>query len=963
LKPSPRLRSRWVCAPLAAALLLVLLFSAHSAPEAQASTSLRGVVLDENGSPVEDAAVRVWFGKALVATGITGADGRFDLEAEAGDHYVVYVLADDNATPGVDYLPLRAEVATSDRGELRFILVAAASLVLEGDIQFVESENLPLSIAYTVMNPTSEEVMDTGGVPLEYGSAPGSLSVFLGLPPSHLVVPAGVPFSVGVNCSLVVGSSRVYHRFKVDEPGHLLLERGERTALDVRRYSLPFNLGIVEALQSRVGSRMSGMESVGFYIAAERTTAVSAVRQLSDARYLYEEGRYVESFDAAKRSYLKLTQTLRDLGDLYGDAALSVHMLIFFFALASVAIAFMLADGGSTKLLGSAAVYAVTLAVLYLTYPGSIIIPAGRFLGSAVLSIASSLAAAALLPRLLRGRGRGGHVPVRNIVVPIFSIAKRSNRRRRLRFALTLVSISVLVMSFVALTSFSEGYGLVVSRIQGRRAPATGVLLRAPGYIAAEPVFMTEEDLASGWLDRQPESRAVSPKAENFPITQPVATLNGVPISGIVGIDPSVESAMMNLDAVVREGELPSEGGILISEVLRGDLGVNVGDSLTLSALGRPRMTVTLQGVFDDGAFSRLRDLDGSPYLPNKMVDATPAGGSPTFVLTSCDPSEIVVTHLSTALGMPLVGVTRVDIAVGDGVEVNAFAERLALERGYDAWFSSGDGVYFARLGSYLEGRGLPLLVPWAVVVLNVVVTMLNSMYERRREIRIFSSVGLNPAQIAAIFFAEASIIGVIAGGAGYLSGLALYKVMALLKLALEVHQKISAFWSLAAIGVAMTAVLMGTLAALRRSVILTPSLRRHWRIEDKRRSPSDPWEIPIPVKLPQEDVEGFVDFVVHALRALEDRPVRRTASIRVSGGAGEARQIGFVYKAAKSMEGGNFHTGNTIIVEERPEGTASVTLRSYGDENCVRVTGTLVRMIVMRWSTRRGSPGASSRL
>jgi len=940
-----------------AALQLVLLVAIHSSTAAQAAASLRGVVLDEGGSPVEGAVVSVWLGREPVASYRTGPDGRFDIGVEAGSRYVVYVFADDDATPGVDYLPARAEAAP-DGGELRFILAPAASLVFEGDVQFVESEGLPLSVVYVVLDPASGSAMRVDGFPLVYGSTPEGQSAFLGLEPSHLVVPAGLPFSVLVNCSVFVGSAPVARSFMADEPGHFTLGRGERVVVDVRRYSLPFNIGVVEERRGAVESRICEMESVGFYLAAERGKITSAVKLISEARYLYDEGRYIESFDAARRGYIALRHILADLTGLYDDAALSVYILIFFLAFSSTAMAFLLSNRDSVKLVGGAAVYAVTLAVLYLTYPGSVIVPLGRFAASAAIALAFSLTAAAFLPRLMRGRGGDGHVPVRNIIVPIFSIAKRGIRRRRLRFGLTLFSLTVLVMSFVALTSFSEGYGLVVSRVstEGR---ARGVLVRAAGYTEEDPVFMSPTDLGSGWLERQPEVEVASFKAENLPLLHPVISLNDALVFGVVGIDPSLETAITDLESTLIEGGLPSEGEVLISEVLRWELGAEVGDVLTLSG-----MRVTLAGVFDDDAFRRLRELDGSIYLPGKLVNTNPEGEVPNIVLQPCEPSEIVVAHLSTALRLPLVGVERVSIAVAEGVDVDAFAERLALERGYRAWSASADGVYFARLASYLEGKGLPLVVPWGIVVLNVVVTMLNSMYERRKEIHILSSVGLNPAQIAAVFVAEASITGVIAGGAGYLGGLGLYRAMALSGLALEVHQKVSAFWSLAAIGIAMTAVLMGALAALRSSVIITPSLMRRWRIAKRREHYTEPWEFSIPVRLLPGEVGGFVDFVVCALRAREADPVRRTSSIRVSTEAeGTVRRVYFVYRATQSTAG-NFYTKNTLLVELRPgEEEAGVRLRSYGDQEWAHATGTMVRMLAMEWSTLRGRVLASGGL
>ena len=938
-------------------LQILLVIAVHSTMEAQAVASLRGIVLDENGSPVERATISIWVQKKQVAEVKTGADGRFEVEVGDEDRCDVYAFADDDSTPGIDFMPARLEAAASDADELSITLMSAASLVLDGDIQFVISEKLPLLAHYIILDPVSGETIDVSGFSLEYGSKDDIRSILLDLAPSHLIVPSGIPFKVGVNCSVLAGSSFVRTYFDVDEPGHLHIDKGERAILDVRKYSVPFNLGVVEKLHGVVESRMDEMESVGFYLATSRRADASAVGRLSEARYLYEEGRYIESFDSAKRGYLTLKQTQTNLARMYGDAALSVYTLTFFLAFASAAITFLILNRESLKFLGSPIMYAATLAVLYITYPGSVMIPLHLFLRSAVIASLISLTVAAIFPRLLKARGRGGHLPVRNILVPIFSMAKRSIRRRRLRFALTLTSITLLVVSFVALTSFSEGYGLVIKRVSSKSCPIRGVLLRSSSWTETEPIFIPEREIASGWLKRQPESVVVAPKLENFPFQMPITTLNDKPISGIVGIDPGVEPTFIKLEDILMTGELPNEAGALISVELAREVGVEVGGYLNLGG-----MQVILQGVFDGAKLRRLSDLDGSIYLPTKLVNINPEG-MPDFVVVPCDPNEVVMLHHSTALKIPLVGVSRVDISVADGADVGAFAERLALERGYKAWSCSADGVNFAYLGGYLEGKGLPLIVPWIIVVLNVVVTMLNSMYERRREIHILSSVGLNPAQIAAIFFAEASIIGVIAGGVGYLGGLSVYRAMAYLNLALEVHQKVSALWSLASIGIAMAAVLIGALAALKSSVIITPSLMRRWRIEGRQRDSMELREFPIPVKPLPEEVEGFIEFVVSSLRALEDDPIKRTSSIRVSSEDGGAvRRVDFVYKATQSTMG-NFYTKNTLFVRSDPEkDEIDVSLRSSGEEGWAHNTGTLVRMIAMRWSTIRGGIIASGR-
>ena len=310
--------------------------------------------------------------------------------------------------------------------------------------------------------------------------------------------------------------------------------------------------------------------------------------------------------------------------------------------------------------------------------------------------------------------------------------------------------------------------------------------------------------------------------------------------------------------------------------------------------------------------------------------------------------SEAALVDYSTARLTRSLGVTRIALAVEEGRD--AFAERLALQRGYLTWSASGTGVVYSALGSYLEGKGLPLVIPWAIVVLNVVVTMLNSLFERRREISILSSVGLNPAEIASIFVAEASITGFIAGGLGYLAGLSLYTLMPALGLALEVHQKVSAVWTLAAIGISISAVLVGAFAALRSSIVITPSLTRKWKMVEGQGGFNAPWVIPVPVKMEAADVDSYVDYMLDRLKGLEHDQVRLTARVAMER-RGEARVVSFIYKSYQATTG-NFYTKNSVYVEPS-DGVYVVRLESAGGEDWAHETGTLIRLITMEWSNR----------
>ncbi|MEM3006030.1 MAG: FtsX-like permease family protein [Candidatus Bathyarchaeia archaeon] len=925
--------------------IILILLLGLKLDTAFASTSMRGIVVDGDGLPIMGAEVSIWVGRELVASGTTGVDGYFDIPVREDRRYSVYVLADDEETPGVDYLPSRRDASPSD-GELLFALSPAASLSLSGDIMFVESEELPYSIQYSVHLPGSDDALNPCGVPLIYGTTTESQSKTLGLAPSHLVVPTDTPLTVKINCSILIERGLTPRVLWIESVAPLV--RGERRVIDVRRFTIAFNLGVAEHLEREVGSRIDEMESMGFYLTSEKRVVAEAGKSLSEARVLHEVGDYKESFTLAKRGYLLLRQTLNDLTGMARDAATSIYIIIFFLAFSSTSVAFLIFEKEASKLLGSLGAYILSLTVFYIIYPGSSMISSTIFLKSAAFAAAASLVTALLIPRVLKGRGWEEHLPVRNIIIPIFSIAKRNIKRRRLRFTLTFISISVLVLSFVSLTSIYQGYGLITVRLPGWGASQRGVMIRSSTYTEESPAFIPLADVASGWLERQPESMRVSPKAENLPLNRPVVYLNKRPIYGVVGVKPEDELSIVDLKGIILEGGLPSEGEIMISGSLRRELRVELGESLELSG-----MRVRLGGTFDDEALRRLKDLDAGPYAPKKLVNISPEGEAPRYVVSPCEANEIVFTHLSTALQIPLVGIMRVGIAVEEGVDAHSYAARLALERGYIAWSSSPEGLYLSRLGGYLEGRGLPLIVPWIIVVLNVLVTTLNSIYERRREIHILSSVGLNPAHIAGVFMAEASIIGLSAGGVGYLCGLGFYRVMALLNIGLEVRQKISAAWSLASIGVAMATIIMGVLVALRGSVIITPSLMRRWRIEREKAGFEEPWELVIPIKLQPEEVGDFMEFAAESLMSRENDPTMRTSSIKLlRGPEGAINQISFVYRATQGW--GDFYTRNTLTAVREPEGVR-IILRTHGERSWAHTSGTLVRFIAMEWSTVRG--------
>jgi ABC-type lipoprotein release transport system permease subunit len=912
--------------------------TSHAAP------SIQGAVRDETGAPIEGAEVFIYVGNNFFGKTYSDGDGAFEFEAEPGANYTLYTIADNGVSPGNDFLPSQSHVSLDQSANI--VLRPAGSLVFSGDIQFIDSENLPTSFVYAIMEPATGEVIEVDGLPLIYGSDPNSLTEMMMLGDGVVIIPADTPFELQVNATVLIENILETRPIIVSESPRLRTIQGREIRLDIRKYSLPHNIEVLEELIESLVETLSDMDSVGFYVAVEQGMTESAARFLAEAAPLLRDGEYVESFDSLKLGYIEAFQTQSRLASMARDATLSVFVLIVFLSVSATIVAFILANRMEMKTLGSVILAVMALVILYLTFPGSIMVSFSSYVSVGLASIFVSLVLAVITPHFMRAKGSDGHLPVRNILVPIFSIAKRNIRRRKLRFAFTLASLTVLVMSFVSLTSFSNGYGLVVTKISGASSPMDRVLIRSQGYTQTDPISIPQREIESGWLERQPESVAVATRVENTPTLMALYTLGDTRVFGVLGIDPDQETFITPIEHTLQEGDLPSTSGIVIGEALKAELNVDLGDTLILNI--KP---FVVEGIMDDAAIQGLKEVDRSSYLPSKLVNRDPFGDMPDIVVELCEPSEFVIVHYSAALSLPVTGITRIAVSVEPGYEAEAFAERLALERGYMVWSSSQEGVHLASLGSFFEGKGMPLLVPWAIVVLNVVLTMLNSMFERREEIHILSSVGLNPAQIAAIFMSEAAIVGFAAGGLGYLGGMGVYKGLAFFGLALEVRQKVSALWSLASIGIAMTAVFMGAYVALRSSIVITPSLTRRWKMEERDITYFEPYEMIIPVRFLQEDAKEYTDFMLRALSRLETHRTRLTSRIQTEELALGGMKINFIYRSISSVAD-NFYTKNTLTIERgTEEGEMSVRLSSSGDWMWAHATGSLIRMISMRWS------------
>jgi hypothetical protein len=939
------------------------------------------------GAPVMGARVEIYRVRTLrrypsgwdkIYALTTDSTGGFTVRLEANVQHRVVVYHEEGER--VDYVPY-GDHLNLDAGEasLDVELRRCAEVEVKGLAYFVETTSIP-STSITVVDYGSGETIISGGMSLVYGAPGESFTSYLGLPSDVVLVPSGVPFKLLVRSSVGTSRQAIARELEVDvfAAG---LDAGEETEIDLRSIVLPKSIMYVADGASSLEALLLEKESEGFYLALERQRLSVAAGLVAEAGAQMETGSYEDSFTSLREAYIVLTDVRGAVEGMVADAARSTYTLILFIAVTSFVVSSLVYESTVLKVVCSSAVYVVLLYALTRLHPGVALVAWGDFVTVAAACIVAVNAVAVLAPVMLPRWGGGDGVPISTLLVPMLSVAKRSLRRRWLRFGLTLISVLMLVASFISLTSFSSGYGLSFAKKNTGKPQTVGVLIRTPNpppERAAAPFSGGEgaagstplEERLVAWFTEDADPLHAVPKYVNQPQRQyreahnPFGRLDGATIFGFLAVAPSLEAEMNGLDSAIVSGRYLMDDEVntaLISVSLAERIGKTVGDTVTFTSLDITHV-FEIVGLLGDEEFASTVDLDGEPMIPQKIVEIERIEfDGPDYVLEGlayCDPSEVLVVNQATGANVSRIWINRIDLVFEEGFDVMGFASSTALNRGFRVWASSAEGVYLAELAGYFQGKGLPILIPWLIVALNVVVTMLNSYYERRHEISIYSSIGMNPSHVSGVFLAEAAVIGVVAGCLGYLLGLGAYKFIYLVTPTLQVKQKVSAFWSLAAIGMSLSAVLMGGLVAVRNSTVITPSLRRRWRTE-REGGMVEPYRVPVPVHVYEEEVERFIGFLEGRLRGAQGGRELATRMMRVTE-TEEPRGwvITFNYGTVNAALS-DIYTKNTLTVKQGGDGTYHATFLCEGNEEGARATGGFMRRIGLDWGLERARYGA----
>ena len=934
--------------------------------QAQKKAVVTGVVLDEDGFPIRGANVTLltFYHRSFVKMVKTDSAGRFYTSVNKEGSYLVYVTYDNKDTPGIDYVPdrWRTWLSSNSISSHQFILKRGASLYLDGEIRYVKTSRIATSYKFIVLELEGNAEKDYWNGPVrEYGSF-SDLFRFLGFDERLVVVPADTKVKIEVKAYFPGGYSHTF--ILAGRAGYFKASQGEALSVDVRESNIISNIEYVNEILNSGFILLDDCRTAGFMVELERQGLSDAYSKVKESLLLLRNRQFDHSFAKLRSAYITASRIKSMLEELIQSGSQSLLPSLFLFLFVAYASAHLIVEKSacleitisnmkyliSVTSLAGAIFYILLIIIFYLVFPGCRLIPQLDYVIMGLFVLISGKIAEALLVRFSQEKeSRNRSIQFKSAVAAAFSLGIRNLRRRRMRTIINLISIILFISGFITLTSISPGYGLL--RKELKPALPVDALLVRDEPLAGSPQFISLPDSFIEWLESRPNVTLILPKAENSPVSfdNPLGRLYSesgkwMNVLGVIGIIPSKEANITGIDRVIEEGSYLEDDdlkGIIISSSLRESLEVDVGDRLY--GFGREFI---IRGFFSDEVMRKIVDVNGQTFLPYAVAEN----------LLPCPEENVIIVTYEEALTLPRVSTSRVVIQLNNTEDYESLARIIALTYDYKTYVSHPGSLTLHSLESYVEMQGVLGVFPLMVLVmLNIGMSMFAAVNERRNEIATLSSLGLNPMHVAALFVAEALIIGFIGGAFGYLLGISGYRLASLIG-GLQVREKVSVEWGIISVLVSgLTAITASLIPALRSSTLVTPSLLRRWRIEEEERPvrirTDKPYVLDLPIKLISREIESFTAFIIKRLQ--EDEKVKDVDQVKLEEASGKeaGRKIRFVYSLPE-ME----RTMNEIVIQPGEKGYDLKLVCDTRDApsqplEAIRTTATYVRKIILEWS------------
>jgi hypothetical protein len=474
-------------------------------------------------------------------------------------------------------------------------------------------------------------------------------------------------------------------------------------------------------------------------------------------------------------------------------------------------------------------------------------------------------------------------------------------RRRPIRTLLTAATVTLLTFTILTFASFGSSWGNRKT-YKGTMAPPPRVLVRYPFWTPIQKgIQKTLEGYLSGkaevvpmyWV--APLSSDVRESITNGEsLDQLITTTDAEKIARVSAVLSFYPEDIKYQDVIGEKGfvkgarlDLLAGNGIFLTATIAEQLGLKADDIGKTHVLFKGREMLFGGFIADD--LSSLKMLDGSSVLPVDYAASTSGEDIAVFQTAETQSTMESDTMQFISFSLDSIVVTGGDLARELGGEIRAIniypkgnadldkiAEDVSYVSGIPTYLGSKGGVYRLFYSTLVEASGFrDLVIPIVLGGLIIFATMLGSVADREREIYTFSSLGLGPAHVAGLFFAEASVYAVVGGMGGYLLGQVVAKatgVMAEYGWVSVPSMNFSSTNAIVTIFIVMCTVLLSTIyPAMKASKSANPGIQRQWKIGDPK---GDVYDIKFPFTVSAYDLTGIVSFLEEHFNNYRDAAV-----------------------------------------------------------------------------------------
>ena len=486
-----------------------------------------------------------------------------------------------------------------------------------------------------------------------------------------------------------------------------------------------------------------------------------------------------------------------------------------------------------------------------------------------------------------------------SVAAAAFSLGISNMRRRKARTVLTCITLILLTFTVLSFTS-------IVSVLRFNKVPSKkdvdtqiydGIMIRTAMWEPLQEIAYRLLKDEFGNEGKRGKVYPVAPRAWFFGTVmgeQSFLTLrrgdNSYDARAAAGMVPDEAEIMgfaqKNRKVFVagdwfgykngkRVNEKVDPYSIIIPDVIAEKLGVTAAD------IGKAKVRFagsqyTVIGIVKNDLFKKMKDLDNEPLTPvdfilmSKQSQQQQSGGEAGFrEYTHLEPSNVFILPYETLMNLGG-DVRSIAIKFAGFEEVQQQLDALMPRLGLNLYAGIGDSIYRYSAIAASSSKGFSnVFIPVLIAALIVLNTMLGSVFERVKEIGIFSSIGLAPNHIAILFIAESMVYANLGAVSGYVLGQTASKILSSTNLLPGLYLNFSSSSAVVSSLIVVGVVLLSTLYPARKaSEVATPAVDRSWKVPEPN---GDNWDIVLPFAVTGEQAKGVNGFLQEWFQAYEE--------------------------------------------------------------------------------------------